>query len=239
VLTGLQADGTFKTSAAQTYPTDFCRALADSILQAFVTMEETGSGPDPGGRNASPASLAFPAPRPGRSREQRKKGSRVRAPPLSGVWLPVSRWHCTYFGKWRETEHTNIQELRALVGLLRHLARSTSWWCSRVLILVDSMVALGSLAKGRSSSPPLLRLCRQAAAVIMAMDIRPMLRYIPSEVNPADGPSRGLPVGAAPETVLAHADRNVDAGIPAATPSEAASLSLLRLGRSCAGFAGG
>ena len=104
------------------------------------------------------------------------RSSRVRAPPLAGVWLPVSRWRTTYAGRWRETEHTNIQELRAIIGLLRHLARSTSWWSSRVLILVDSMVALGAFAKGRSSSPPLLRLCHQGAAVIMAMDIRPMLR---------------------------------------------------------------
>ena len=125
------------------------------------------------------------------------------------------------------------------VYYVRHLAHSTSWWSSLVLILVDSMVALGALAKGRSSSPPLLRFCRQGAAVMMAMDIRPMLRYIPSGVNPADGPSRGLPVGAAPETVLAHADRSGGAAAPPADALPAASLSRLQLGRSCAGFAGG
>ena len=102
------------------------------------------------------------------------------------------------------------------------------------------MVALGALCKGRSSAPPLLRLCRQAAAIIMAMDIRPLLRYIASEVNPADGPSRGLGVGAAPETVKAHADRAVPASASMAPPVLlTASEDLLCLGRSCAGFAGG
>ena len=162
----------------------------------------------------------------------------MRAPPLSHTWLPLTRWRPLYFGKWRETEHTNINETRAIVGLLRHLARSSRCWGSRVLVLTDSMVALGALGKGRSSAPALLRLCRQAAAITLAFRIYGSYRYVPSEVNVADGLSRGGFLGAAPETVLAHSDR----AAPMA-PSAAGALPLgheLRaLGHACAGFAGG
>ena len=145
-------------------------------------------------------------------------------------------------GEWKETGHTNINETRVIVGLLRHLARSARWWGSRVLIFTDIMVALRAVSKGRSSSPPLLRLCRQASAVILAFDIRPLLRYVPSEMNVADGPSRGLKLAVADETREAHRDR-----LPTPPTAQAAgagqlpqaSRELLKLGRACAGFAGG
>ena len=110
-------------------------------------------------------------------------------------------------GKWKDQEHITIQELRTVVALARHLVRSRAAWGSRVLVLIDSMAALGVVAKGRSSSPPLLRLARQLAAISLIFDVYFLTRYIPSEFNPADGPSRGLPVGAAPETVLSHSQR--------------------------------
>ena len=61
-------------------------------------------------------------------------------------------------GAWQRTEHANINETRTAVGLLRHLGRYTRSRGCRFLVLIDSMVALGALAKGRSSSPPLLRI---------------------------------------------------------------------------------
>ena len=108
------------------------------------------------------------------------------------------------------------------------------------MILTDSMVALGVMGKGRISSTPLLRLARQAMIYIMMYGLVPLYRYIPSELNPADGPSRGLHVGAAPETQAAHADRMKDAEMlppRAATPDEV--VALWRQGRDAAGFAGG
>ena len=139
----------------------------------------------------------------------------------------------------------NIQETRCAVSVLRHLGRSAHTCCRRVLIFVDSMVGLGALSKGRSSSTPLLRLCRQAAACCLAFGLIPMYRYIASEHNPADGPSRGLRVGAAPETVEAHRDRDPRNLAPAAeeplpeVTSEAIARELWKKGRLCSGFAGG
>ena len=101
------------------------------------------------------------------------------------------------------------------------------------------MVALGAGAKGRSSSSPLLRLCRQMLPLQLVLEMRVLLRYIPSEMNPSDGPSRMLPVGAAEETVKAHSDRASSSTSSLPVLSAASALRLLRLGRKEEGFAGG
>lgn len=246
VLVGVNADGSFRTAAAQTYPSGLCRAIAETILSDLSRMSSSGTGPDPECRHPTIDGLRFPAAVPGRSRPERRFGERVPAPPLSGEWLPISRWRLVYKGTWREREHITIQELRTGVGVLRHLSRSRQSWGRRVLILMDSMAALGVLSKGRSSSPPLLRLARQAAAISLIFDIYPVVRYIPSEVNPADGPSRGVGVGAAPETRAAHSDRLAVSFHEALAKGRNSPLNdaeevarLLAGARACSGYAGG
>ena len=139
-----------------------------------------------------------------------------------------------------------MQEMRTAVGVLRHLARSRPVWNHKVLILMDSMAAMGVISKGRSSSPPLLRLARQAAAISLVFGIFPMVRYILSEVNPADGPSRGVAVGAAPETRAAHSDRlgrslqeAMALGRDAPLVDANSVARLLANARACSGYAGG
>jgi hypothetical protein len=91
----------------------------------------------------------------------------------------------------RQRAHINILEAEALnLGL--------SWWlrrgdrhAKRVVILLDSRVAIGGAAKGRSSSAPLLRCFRRTAALTLAGRLQPYYVYIPSADNPADAPSRG------------------------------------------------
>ena len=75
-------------------------------------------------------------------------------------------------------------------------------------------------------------------------------RYIPSECNVADGPSRGVGPGAAEETKRAHADR-WHGGLLEALRSSQQSVEevdvvsakeaarLMAAARGCAGFAGG
>eukprot|EP00959_Pyramimonas_sp_CCMP1952_P111524 2332635-Pyramimonas_sp.AAC.1 len=43
-------------------------------------------------------------------------------------WTDEARWFVLYSGKWEKEEHTNILELRTIVGLLRHASRSTKMW---------------------------------------------------------------------------------------------------------------
>ena len=68
-------------------------------------------------------------------------------------------------------------------------------------MITDSLVSLGVLAKGRTSSWPLLRLARQGAALTMAFGFRVYYRYVESKRNYADGPSQGFPLGVAPAWV--------------------------------------
>lgn len=110
-------------------------------------------------------------------------------------------WRVAYVQTWESVEHNNVGEMRVLVGALRRAARSASG--KRVLLLTDSLVAMGALLKGRSSSWPLLRLCRVALATCLGSGLRFAIRYVPTWINPADAPSRGIRLaGVAPETVL-------------------------------------
>ena len=66
-------------------------------------------------------------------------------------------------------------------------------------------MTLGCLRKMRSGSAALQRQVLAVAMVSLATGIQPLLRWLPSAWNLADGPSRGAPVGPAPETVQKHA----------------------------------
>ena len=107
-------------------------------------------------------------------------------------------------GRWSREEHLNTLELRTIVMLLRHLARSSRTWGQRTLVFSDSVVSIGVLRKGRSSSRPLLRLARVAAVLQMVTRTRIYLRWVPSGLNHADGPSRQLQIGAAEHTIDEH-----------------------------------
>jgi hypothetical protein len=232
VLQGKDEMGHYKTSRAQMYPSAFCKSLAVTIMQALNTMAAKDWGPDPTGLCRSPFELQSEQIKEMQA-EERTRGMRIRAPPLSSQWTTVSRWKLAYRGKWKKLEHTNIQETRCAVGLMRHLCRSRGTAGKRILIFIDSMVGLGALGKGR----------RQAAAICLAFGMRVLLRYVPSEVNVADGPSRGYHCGVATETRAAHADRLIDTtekAVADTMQADSHSLqALLLLGRKAMGFAGG
>ena len=92
--------------------------------------------------------------------------------------------------KWDRVESIPILEGRAVVWLLQHLARSQKNLGKKHLVLSDSMSVTLALTKGRSSSSPMNRICRQVAALSFASGMHLHLRWIPSELNPADLPSR-------------------------------------------------
>ena len=204
------ATGHFCTRASQTYPSEMCRDLAVSLVEDFVAAKKAGTAP-PGGPldwEALPhaalrarygeAETPLAGPQP---------GERVPAPLLDPEWSNARRWKLTFSGRWTDREHISVLEARTVLLLARHLCRSRRTCQTRVLVLLDSMAALGCLSKGRSAVRPLLHLCRQLAGLTLFVGLRLWLRYIPSEWNPADGPSRGGRVGAASETVAAHKDR--------------------------------
>ena len=127
---------------------------------------------------------------------------------LKDHWLE-KKWHVLFQGKWNTLEHNNVLELRTVVMVLRHLSRTSQAWGHRVLFFTDSLVSLGVLRKGRSSVQVLLQQARVGGIIQMVCWIRGYFRWVPSELNLADGPSRGLGIGAAEETVAIHKARGV------------------------------
>ena len=120
-------------------------------------------------------------------------------PPITDEWTKRADWHLVFSSTWGHQEHQNVLELRTILNLARHLSRTKASWGHRFLVLTDSLVSLGALSKGRSSSPSLLRLLRRWAAIRMALGISLALRWVPTHRNLADGPSRGANIGEHPD----------------------------------------
>ena len=91
-----------------------------------------------------------------------------------------------------EKEHINIMEGKAFLLALRWVLRRPQLHKRRLVVLIDSKVWIGAAAKGRSSSPSLLRLLRRVAALVLGTGLVVHYLFIPSAHNPADAPSRGL-----------------------------------------------
>ena len=114
---------------------------------------------------------------------------------------PRKCWRMGPVGTWTRSEHNNITEARTNIWSLHHASRAeaqraqrtgTKARSLRVVVWTDSLVALGSFMKGRSSSRALNRQCRRQAALVALFGVRPLLRYVRTDQNFADGPSRGL-----------------------------------------------
>ncbi len=68
-------------------------------------------------------------------------------------------------------------------------------WNHRVLIAMDNLAGLGALTKGRSGKAPLARICRSFAALTTSYNLVVLIRFVRSESNHADGPSRQKATG--------------------------------------------
>ena len=125
-----------------------------------------------------------------------------------GHWQE-NRRRALFQGRRSIEEHNNALEMRTLVAALKHLSRTSRSWGHRALFFPDPMVSLGALRKGCSSARVLPRLARIGGIIQMVRRVRGYFRWAPSELNLADGPSRGLGVGAAVDAVALHAARRM------------------------------
>jgi len=141
---------------------------------------------------------------------------RIGLEPVPVEWFAWRRrWRVCFAVTWTGEEHNNTRELQACALAVRHLARSTRAFGKRWVILTDSLVTLGAVAKGRTSSAPLARCLRHIAATALLVDARLALRYIPTWGNPADGPSRGTPGAIVhPETIEKAREKFAQRGWP-------------------------
>ena len=100
------------------------------------------------------------------------------------LWTPKT------WGTWKHSEYIVILEARALNKALDRIAHTRYGHDVRQLFLVDSMSIALSFDRCRSRSFKLLRQIRRFASLCLARNLDPHVRWIPSELNSADEPSR-------------------------------------------------
>lgn len=100
------------------------------------------------------------------------------------------KWQVIGRHQWQEVQSMPVLEARAALHAIRHAVRSKSGFGMRHVILTDSMTAAVAYDKGRASSYKLRRVLEQASALTLASGSMFRMRWIPSEWNPADRPSR-------------------------------------------------
>ena len=121
----------------------------------------------------------------------------VEEKPLKELFEPVRKqtvdrsWKVVGRFKWRRQEGMPVLEGRASLYGIKHALRKVDAFHKRHLILSDSTAAICALDRGRGRAFGMRRVTQQAAALCLASGVSFHYRFIPSEFNPADQPSRG------------------------------------------------
>ena len=110
---------------------------------------------------------------------------RMSLPSKLWRWKTVSGWTWT-----DRSEHINVLELRATLTAIRWRVERLKQLDLRCLHLVDSLVVLHSLSRGRSSSRKMRRTLMRLNAYLLVSGLRPLWAYVDTGQNPADRPSR-------------------------------------------------
>lgn len=100
-------------------------------------------------------------------------------------------WNVCASTQWKSYKHIVDAECKGILWSVRHFLRSSGNFQKRFLVLSDSMSNVCSVQKGRSSAFDICLSLRRLAAHTLASGCRCHVRWIASEHNPADGPSRG------------------------------------------------
>ncbi len=99
-------------------------------------------------------------------------------------------WKFQFSSRMKMKEHITILEGRATVQSIRHKCRSSQHFNKHHLHFGDNLGMVLAFDRGRAKSIPLLLCCRRAAAFSLACGCQFHHRWVPSEWNAADGPSR-------------------------------------------------
>ena len=121
----------------------------------------------------------------------------VTVPPEACGFLAIPRdlmdpgdWTCLCSLRHPKRKHITETKGRTLLWAYRHTLQSSRKLGHRVLVLVDNMSLCLGVGKGRSGSRSLGHILRSIAAISLASGSRLVCRWIRSELNVADGPSR-------------------------------------------------
>lgn len=109
---------------------------------------------------------------------------------VPGMYLAKALWEPKLWGKWEFTAGILELEARALVKSLRRIALSVFGSDIRQLLLADNMAVVLSFDRFRSRNYRLLKQIRVFTSYLLARNISATVRWIPSELNNSDEPSR-------------------------------------------------
>ena len=87
---------------------------------------------------------------------------------------------------------------------MEHVVHDHSSSNARQLFLVDSMSAALAFDRCRSKNFRMLRQIRRFCSFALARNMSFSVRWVPSELNPADGPSRGRPLTNEDNYIMGH-----------------------------------
>ena len=119
--------------------------------------------------------------------EETLRYHRLRASLPSSLW----QWKTVMGWTWKGSpEHINVLEMRAVLTLLRWRIVKKKSLRTKFAHMVDSLVCLHSLSRGRSSSRKLRRTMSRINALLLASGSHGVWAYIHTKENPAHGPSR-------------------------------------------------
>ena len=118
---------------------------------------------------------------------QLTKYHRLRASVPSRLW----RWRVVSGWQWTGSkEHINSLELRSVLTTLKWRLQHRGHIGYRFIHLVDSLVVLHCLSRGRSSSKKLRSSLSKINALLLCSSSQALWGYVHTDQNPADKPSR-------------------------------------------------
>lgn len=106
--------------------------------------------------------------------------------------LNPNDWSVVWSHPWKHQDNILHTEALALVWSIEHALRANRNFGKRILFLADNLPLTLSVCKGRAKSSFLTRPLRKICALALATGSRIHVRWIPSEWNVADQPSRAL-----------------------------------------------
>ena len=104
--------------------------------------------------------------------------------------LKESEYDLLYHHAWLHQEPIHQLEARAAVKCIQHACRTPACRHRRLLVLNDNMAVVMAMKKGRCRNFLLLKLTRKVGAYLLSHRIHARFRYVESERNVADGPTR-------------------------------------------------
>jgi len=107
--------------------------------------------------------------------------------------LPAKLWKWRTVMGWRwsgSPDHINVLELRAVLTSIRWRILKRRAFRTKMVHMIDSLVCLHCLARGRSSSRKMRRTLSRIDALLLASGSHGVWAYVHTSQNPADRPSR-------------------------------------------------